>query len=293
MKINLKIFAVAIATFITIGSIIFVSCSSEDEKVTDRKRIYELKENDFDMVGRIHNETLWDIGVEFQEDLQRIVEDGAILEDDLIELQARMEEYGRKRCTTLITNSNLGFLEDWRIDMAETVDGFMKDSIFNELLDQTASIEELLKAIKTKEVYIYSDMRTLQDTATLLSLVVLRHSIQFWTEAYYDSEHPWHEMIYNMPFPLHTKGIPDIYNKAKAWVQEKLIPVVKEVVEVVCGVVAFAASDYWMFRSVAPGFTVALGGNVPAGAITAGVMAGVASAIGGAGGYAGSASVLN
>ncbi len=81
-----------IVVLIMMASIItFVSCAKEKET----KVIQTVKSSNVQLerIGVIHNETLWDLGVDFQEDLRGIVDNKGISEADFLELQTRMENW--------------------------------------------------------------------------------------------------------------------------------------------------------------------------------------------------------
>ncbi len=158
--------------------------------------------------------------------------------------------------------------------------------MIDNLFDNVTSLEDLLVVIANNEERISSNMKSLEDTTRLLSLILQRHSIQFWTEAYYEPSNPWHEMICAMPFFPDAKGLPELWERTKKWVKDKLVPVVTEIIEAVCAVVSFAVSDYWVFQNTYLGFSFAMG-NPIVGGISAAVLSAVGSAVGGACGYMG------
>ncbi|KWW30829.1 MAG: hypothetical protein AUK63_808 [bacterium P3] len=279
-----------VASIIVASAITFSGCSKEKtEEESEPKSVV----NNFEWIGKLHNETLWNIGVDFQEDLQIIVENNSISEEELLIFQEKVEDWARRRCSQMMGTEYNGLIEEWHLDMKKTAEGFMADQMLNDFLYKATSIEDLIEAIKEKEAEVSFEMKSMADTAKLMSLIVMRSSIEFWSDAYYNQENPWHELVYNYPiFSADTKGLPELWGKVKKWITDNVAPIVETVVEVVCTTITLAASDVWLFGECFPGFTVATGGPV-GGAIGAGLVAGAGSAVGGACGYAGSSWLFN
>ncbi len=220
----------------------------------------------------------------FKEDLHKIVLDGGISDKDALELRGRMEEWARSYCTSQVGNTYEHFVKEWNVDVEKLWMTAMDDTLLNNILDQATSLEELLEVIRKREEYVYKKMKTIGDTTKLVSLVVLRNSIQFWNDAYCNPSNPWHEIIYYMPLQTKTKGkVRDKFNK---WVQEKVIPYINRTV---AALVVGAASDYATALVAVP-ITAAIDGDV--GGVVGGTLTMLGSVGGAIGGWSG-ASYLN
>ncbi len=285
---NLRKVMIAAGAILTIGAVAFTSCSKEKtEEKPETKSII----NEFEWVGELHNEALWNIGVEFQEDLHWIVSNKEISENDILKFQSKVEDWTREQCSQMMGSEYDKFFKNWHLDMAKTAEGFMTDQMLNEILDKATSIKNLIMVVEEKEEEISLEMNSIADTAKLISLIVMRNSIEFWSDAYYNPENPWHELAYNYPiFSADTKGLPEIWGRAKQWVTDKVVPIVEVVVEAVCTVAALVVSDVWLFGECYPGFAFA--GPVGA-AVGAGLVAAAGSAVGGTLGYQGGSWLFN
>lgn len=224
--------AALILTAMTIAS---VACNKEK---TDEIQRQKITKDQFEEIGEMHNEILWNIGVEFKEDLHNIVLNNGISEADAMTLQARIEDWGKKYISIQMNGVCDSLLKNWHIDVAWSTNAIITDSLLNLILDQATSMDDLFKKIEEHEDEIYSNMTSLNDTIQLLSLVIMRHSLGFWIDAYYNIENPWHEIAYYMPYPIDSKGLPGIWNGIKKWAKEKVAPFIMNIATAVVELVA-------------------------------------------------------
>lgn len=281
------IWAIA-ACIMVAGVITFVACNKEipenNISTPQKEKAGSSVINQFETIGEKHNEILWEIGMEFQEDLHNIVLNNGISEEEALKLQARIEDWGRHRFHLLLEGQCDSLLADWHIDIEKSADVMMKDSMLNLILDHATSMGDLFVTIESHEKEIYSNMKSLDDTIQLLSLVVMRHSLAFWIDAYYNPENPWHEIAYYMPYPIDTKGIPEVWGSVKKWVKEKVVPFIGEIVT---AAVELVGMDYITWKACAAewiGFGSLLGVPEVGFGLSVGCAA-VGSAIGGINGW--------
>ncbi len=282
-----KIFLAVTAVIAFAGVMTIVACSKEETKMDNNTKNVV---NSFEYVGQMHNDILWDLGVAFQEDLHNIVAEKGISESDAMELQLRMEEWGRQYCIEKYGSEYMSYLQDWHIDVEQSVNDIMVDSMLNDLLDRATSFDELFVLIENEEAAIASDLNSLSDTTKLMSLIILKHSLEFWSDAYLNEQNPWHEITFNYPYApsTQTKGLPDLWDKFKSWVTDKAVPFIKEnVTGLVSAAIGLVGMDYvgWLAsaaKSISFGtsFGCPLCGVGMAVALTA-----VSSAVGGIGGW--------
>ena len=272
---------IAVGAILTMSAVAFTSCSKEKtEEPLNTKHIVD----EFEWIGEMHNDILWNIGVDFQNDLKRIVEDEGISEDGLWKLKARMEEWGVNYCVAKWGEAPSFLVENFHVDLEKCLNDLTVDPMLNGILDEATSMDDIFNVIERREEDISSKMATLDDTINLAALSIFKHSLRFWMDAYYDTSNPWHEITYYMPFPVDTKGLPELWEKTKTWVKEKAIPFVGEVVTAAIEFVGMdvltwcASADEWI------SFGTAFG-SPQFGVGCAVVFAGVGSAIGGAYGW--------
>lgn len=284
----MKKFFLAVTAVITFAGVMtIVACSKEETKIDNNTK---NAASSFEYVGQMHNDILWNLGMAFQDDLNSIVEENGISESDAMALQLSMEEWGRQYCIEKYGGEYISYLQDWHIDVEQSVNDVMVDSMLNALLDKATSFDELFVLIENEEEAIASDLNSLSDTTKLMSLIILKHSLEFWSDAYLNEQNPWHKITFNYPYApsTQTKGLPDLWDKFKSWVTDKAVPFIKDnIAELVTAAIDLVGMDYVGWQ-VSAGQSISFGtafGCPACGVGMAVTLSAVSSAVGGIWGW--------
>ncbi|MDY5969192.1 MAG: hypothetical protein SPJ13_04145 [Bacteroidales bacterium] len=200
-----------------VASIITLSSCQKDKVFTTEDFQKNANENPFALVGKAHNDFLMDLGNEFQSVLNNekqldSVEAETLIGDFLKYSENKLEGYA------LPNNESFdGFFNEAYITYCNYFEELEEDEVMESLLEESTDMESLLTNVRNKEADIISNMKTHEDSVSLLSLTIFENSLMFWDDAYTNSKNPWHNIMQSMQEQFDSKGSLSLLIKISKW----------------------------------------------------------------------------
>lgn len=194
----------------TIGTIVLVSCNKESQASSQEQSgmmTNSIEESPFDYIGETHNQLLFLIGKNLSEDISDYVQLEYKTEesrDSLIEkISSTAALIMKDIAFPNISLSEMENLIDSAFIMADG-DDFESSNVANSIekifnkYQGISSLDDLQLAIRSTELDMTRSTMSATDSQVVACLNIYYHSMNFWKDATFNENNPWHVLIYDI-----------------------------------------------------------------------------------------------
>ncbi len=226
------------------------SCTENNEMFEDiqpSKSLNQLslivKDNPFNAIGELHNSILLNTGDSLQSIFDNFLNKTVVNNSDIDTLlSASMDKLSNTLIATYnVKQDSVYSLIENTVSLIQTDDFLAEENTTNirieELIDSATCFDSLLLSIYRyeQELSYNYNLGKQEFYQSLVSVTVLKYSLLFWHDAFFNSENPWHNFVtetfvkQNISYIDTKASFKDLWgkikngiNKATNWVKENL-----------------------------------------------------------------------